>query len=173
MPYQWIDAAPEQSGAVSFRLEAWPDRSLPMRGFVWVIGLTAGALALPLLAVVGSAVLWGLLPFAVLAVWGLWHAIQRSYRSGATREVLVLTPESLILTRSDPGRADRVWQTNPYWVRAGLRGNGPVEDYLVLTDGRREIELGAFLSPEERQALRGDLDRRLAAVRQNTGPLNG
>ena len=165
MPYHWTDTAPEVSGAASFRLEAWPYRSLPKRGFVWVIGLTAGALALPLLAVVGSAVMWGLLPFAVLAVWGLWRAIGLSYRSAATREVLVLTPQSLLLTRSDPGRADRIWQTNPYWVRAGLRATGPVEDYLVLTDGRREVELGAFLSPEERQSLRDDLDRRLARLR--------
>ena len=76
-----------------------------------------------------------------------------------------MTPESLILTRRDPGRQDRIWRTNPYWVRVGLRGNGPVEDYLVLTDGRREIELGAFLAPEERQTLRSELDRRLVAVR--------
>jgi uncharacterized membrane protein len=101
----------------------------------------------------------------VLAVWGLWHAIQRSYRGAATREVLLLTRQSLTLTRSDPGREARVWQTNPYWVRVGLRANGPVEDYLVLTDGRREIELGAFLSPEERISLRGDLDLRLARLR--------
>ena len=79
--------------------------------------------------------------------------------------MLLLTRQSLTLTRSDPGREARVWQTNPYWVRVGLRANGPVEDYLVLTDGRREIELGAFLSPEERISLRGDLDLRLARLR--------
>ena len=67
--------------------------------------------------------------------------------------------------RSDPGRADRIWQANPYWVRVALRPNGPVEDYLVLTDGRREVELGAFLSPEERVALKDDLERRLGALR--------
>lgn len=166
MPYQWTDAAPEDhSGAVSLRLEAWPHRSLPPAGFAWVIGLTAGGLALPLLAVLGTAVLWGLLPFAVLAVWGLWHAIRRSYRDGAMREVLELAPGRLRLVRSDPGRPDRVWQTNPYWVRVSLRRTGPVEDYLVLTDGRREVELGAFLTPGERRALHDDLDRLLAELR--------
>ena len=46
MPYAWQDdTAPEDSGAVSYRLEAWPYRSLPPRGFVWVIGLTAAALS--------------------------------------------------------------------------------------------------------------------------------
>ncbi|KGJ06537.1 Uncharacterized membrane protein [Paracoccus halophilus] len=164
MPYRWTDAAPEESGAVSYRLDAWPHRSLPRRGFVWVIGLTAAGLALPLLAVVGSSALWGLLPFAAAAVWALWHAIARSYRSGTTHETLILTQQALTLTRSDPGREDRVWQTSPYWVRASLHGRGPVEEYLVLTDGRREVELGAFLSPGERQALRRDLDERLAIL---------
>ncbi|MEF9605563.1 DUF2244 domain-containing protein [Paracoccus sp. PXZ] len=156
-------APPEQSGAVCFRLEVWPHRALPRRGFVWVIGLTAGFLALPLVAVVGTAVLWGLLPFAALAIWGLWVAIRHSYR--VPQEVMLLSREQLELVRSDPGRADRIWQTNPYWVRAVLRANGPVEDYLVLTDGRREVELGAFLSPEERVALRDELTRRLGALR--------
>lgn len=163
MPYAWHDTAPEDSGAVSYRLEVWPHRSLPRRGFVWVIGLTATGLALPLLAVVGTTVLWGLLPFAALAVWALWHAIRRSY--GTAHEVMLLDRDRLILTRSDPGREDRIWRTNPYWVRASLRPDGPVEDYLVLTDGKREVELGAFLSPEERLALRDELQRRLAGLR--------
>ena len=38
----------------------------------------------------------------------------------------------------------------------------PVEDYLTLTDGQRVIELGAFLSPDERRALHAELTRALA-----------
>lgn len=168
MPYAWHDTAPERSGALSYRLEVWPHRSLSPLGFVWVIGLTAAGLALPLLALLGSVVLWGLLPFAALPLWALWRAIRQSYR--APREVMTLSRDRLELVRSDPGREDRVWRTNPYWVRAALRRNGPVEDYLVLTDGRREIELGAFLAPEERQALHDELDRRLWALRDQGGP---
>lgn len=161
MPYAWHDAAPEDdSGAV---LHLWPHRSLPLRGFAWVIGLTAAFLALPMLAVLGTDVLWGLLPFAALVVWALWRAIRRSYQGPS--EELRLSPDTLILTRRDPGRADRVWRTNPYWVRVALRSAGPVPDYLVLTDGQRQVELGGFLAPEERVALHGDLERRLARLR--------
>ena len=162
MPYRWHDTAPEQSGAV-FHLEIWPHRSLPLRGFVWVIGLTATGLALPLLAVLGTGVLWGLLPFAVVAVWALWVAMRRSYAT--PREEMWLGPDRLRLIRSDPGRPDRIWQTNPYWVRLALHAQGPVEDYLTLTDGQREIELGAFLAPEERVALRDELERKLRGLR--------
>ncbi|MDO5632191.1 MAG: DUF2244 domain-containing protein [Paracoccus sp. (in: a-proteobacteria)] len=158
MPYEWQDSP---GGA---QLTAWPYRSLSVRGFVWVIGVTAVALCLPLIAVVGTSILWGLLPFTGLALWGLWFAIGRSYRTGRTQEVLTLTRDQVSLTRRDPGRADRHWQANSYWVRPVLRA-GPVEDYLILTDGQRELELGAFLTPDERRALHGDLLRRLAALR--------
>lgn len=165
MPYRWTETAPDaQSGAVCHRLDAWPYRSLPRRGFVWFIAVTVALLCLPLMAVVGTTVLWGLLPFMALAVWGIWAALQRSYRSGESREALLLDRDRLSLSRSDPGRPDRTWQTNSHWVRASLR-NGPVADYLVLTDGRREVELGAFLTPDERRALCDELLRRLAALR--------
>ena len=167
MPYQWRDdpAAPEQSGAVFHELVLWPYRSLPRKGFVWFIAITCAMLALPLLAVLGRTALWGLLPFAAASVAGLWLAIGRSYRSGRTCEVLTLSPDALDLTRSDPGLPDRTWHTNPYWVRVVLRRDGPVEAYLTLSGDGRDVELGAFLAPDERRALAAELERRLADLR--------
>lgn len=166
MPYRWI--TPDNQTPADHRIELylWPYRSLPKTGFVWVIGLTAGALCLPLLAVLGSRILWGLLPFMLLVIWALWFGIQRSYRSGSSQEHLVLTSDQLTVTRQDPGRPNRVWQTNPYWLRVRLRQDGPVEDYLTITDGQREIELGGFLSPEERKSLREELNDALARMRE-------
>ena len=166
MPYRWSAPSTDPDAPHRIELYIWPHRSLPRRGFVWVIGITAGALALPMLAVVGSTVLWGLLPFGLLAIWGLWFAIERSYRSGTTREHLILTPDTFKVTRHDPDREDRIWRTNPYWVRVSLHQRGPVESYLTVTDGQRKIELGGFLSPEERQALHDDLHRELSKIRQ-------
>lgn len=162
MPYEWQDT-PDGS-----RLTAWPFRSLPRRGFVWVIAATAMGLSLPLVAVVGTSALWGMLPFMAIVVWGLWYAITRTYRSGQTHEILSLTPDRVELIRHDPGRAERSWDTNTYWLRPVLRA-GPVEDYLTLTDGQRELELGAFLTPEERRTLHGQLLRRLADLRGSRG----
>lgn len=164
MPYEWQDSAPDASGAVSYRLRLWPYRSLPQRGFVWFIATTAALLLLPALAVVGTIVLWGLLPFLLLTIWALWVGLQRSYRSGRVFEQLDLARDLLSLVRHDPDRPSRHWQTNPYWVRVTLRP-GPVEDYLTLSDGRREVELGAFLTPGERRALKDELQRRIERLR--------
>lgn len=164
MPYEWKDTAPDDSGAVSFELWLWPYRSLPIRGFVWFFAITAALLSLPLLAVIGTTVLWGLLPFVVLALWGVWFAFQRTYRSGETFELLQFDRANLHLRRHDTGKPDREWQANPYWVRVTLR-KGPVQDYLTLGDGKRELELGAFLTPQERRSLHDEIHNRLSRLR--------
>lgn len=168
MPYRWehYQTAPELSGAVCHEVTVWPHRALSPVGFVWFIAITAGLVTLPMLTVLGSPVLWGLLPFIALAVGGIWYALRRSWRVGETSEVLRLDTDRLELTRHDPGRSDRHWQANPYWVRLALRRDGPVEDYLTLAAEGREVELGAFLSPEERRALHDELRVHLREVRQ-------
>jgi uncharacterized membrane protein len=51
-------------------------------------------------------------------------------------------------------------------VRVTLRDKGgPVEKYLTLRGSDREVELGAFLSPEERETLHAELTRVLAGLR--------
>ena len=164
MPYEWVKRyeAPERSGAFAVPAEAgpllaelrlWPHRSLPRVGFVWVIGATAGLLGLPLVAVLGTPVLWGLLPFVVGTVWALWAALKRSYRDGEVTEVLRLWPGRVRLDRQDRQGA-RGWEANPHWVEVKIRREGPpVAAYLTLRGGGREVEIGAFLSEEERLAL--------------------
>lgn len=161
MPYEWQ----QQDGHDSLR--AWPYRSLPRKGFVWFIGITAALLALPLLAVLGSTVLWALLPFLLAAIAAIWWAIERSYRSGRTEELLTIAPDRIALVRRDPGRTERRWSANSYWIRAVIRP-GPVEQYLVLVgdhESGREIECGAFLSPEERVTLAAEINRAIQRVR--------
>ena len=129
MPYQWSSPATEMPA----RLRLWPHRSLPMGGFAVVILVTAGMISLPLFSVLGTAVLWGLLPFLVAAVWGLWAALRRSYRDGDLVEELVLTEEEVRLTRSVPGRAVQDWTADPYWIDVRLHADGGV--FFISVNG--------------------------------------
>jgi uncharacterized membrane protein len=174
MPYEWIarpQAAPDPSGAAAglaptAELHLWPYRSLPRRGFVWFIGITAAMISLPLLGLIGSPVLWGLLPFPVAAVAGIWWAIERSYRDGAIREELRLWPDKVSLTRHTPRKPIQEWEANPHWVQIGLHAaGGPVEHYVTLRGAGREVEIGAFLSLEERKALHSELAARLRGAK--------
>lgn len=186
MPYEWVRPMPEapvkagasdiganantavgQSAVPLAELHLWPHRSLAPTGFAWVIVITASLLALPLLAVLGTAVLWGLLPFLAAALSGLWYAINRNNRDRGQIEVLRLWPNRMHLVRHDPGRAPREWQENPYWARLTLhKTGGPVPKYLTLAGSGREVELGAFLDPAEREDLYRTLLRGLGQLRE-------
>lgn len=160
MPYEWLPPSPEGEC-----LHLWPYRSLPRRGFVWFVGGTALLIALPLLAVIGSPVLWALLPFLAAAIAALWWALERSYRDGEILEILTLGAEEMRLARHGPKRRRAEWRANPHWVQLTLHNTGgPVPHYLTLRGNGREVEIGAFLSEDERISLHGELQAALAQV---------
>ena len=149
-----------------FSLTIWPNRSMPAHGFRKIMIFTAGMLVLPLLPLLGTPVAIGLIPFLIAPLFLLWFFISKNYRDGKMREELHLWPDLISVTRFDPvGRKVAEWQANPFWVRTELYKEGRIENYLTLKGAGREIELGAFLSPEERVALRDDVDRAIASVR--------
>ncbi|MFV0245921.1 MAG: DUF2244 domain-containing protein [Qingshengfaniella sp.] len=166
MPIEWIgitDAgAPDLSGA-SFhergdpplaQLHLWPNRSLPRRGFVFFIGATAALILVPLLTVLGTPILWGLLPFMLGTLGLLWALLEKSYRDGEILEELTLWSDHVRLLRRGRRQPLAEWQANPYWVSVHLhKSGGPVENYLTLKGAGREVEIGAFLSQEERDVL--------------------
>lgn len=158
MPYEWSDrdTRPEQ-------LSLWPYRSMPKRGFFAIMCMAMGFIAIPLLAFLGTMALWGMLPFIIFAIGGLYMAIQASYRSSDLLEELTLWDDRMALVRHNPRGDRQEWEANPHWVKVHLhKEGGPVENYITLTGGGREVEIGAFLSEDERLTLYEDLTRRLA-----------
>lgn len=161
MPYEWL---PPQDDAQHLHL--WPHRSLTQAGFVWFVGATAGLIGLPLFGVLGSPVLWALLPFLLAAVWAIWYALRKNGRDRDIVEDLTLAADRITLVRHGPKGQRQAWEANPYWVRVTLHATGgPVPNYLTLKGEGREVELGAFLSEEERVALHADLRDRIPQLR--------
>jgi uncharacterized membrane protein len=157
MPYEWL---PPEGG--EHRLHLWPHRSLTQVGFVWFVGLTAALIALPLVGVLGSPVLWALLPFLLGAIWAIWYALRKNGRDRDIVEELRLTPDHVLLVRHGPKGKRQAWEANPYWLRVTLHETGgPVPNYLTMKAEGREVELGAFLSEAERIALRDELSHAL------------
>jgi len=94
----------------------------------------------------------------VLTVAATWYFIMRSYRDGQIVEELSLWKDQLTLVRVEPRGTRKDWQANPYWVRVNERDT-PIKHYLTLQGGPREVELGAFLSADERLELKDTLER--------------
>lgn len=156
MPYRWTSPAPDNKLA---ELTLWPHRSMPRHGFVWFIGITFCLILLPVIPLLGTKVLWGLLPFLMGAVWLIYYFIDRNYRDGELTERLSLWSDRVELTRANPRGTAQQWEANPYWVKVELHEKGgPVEHYLTMSGSGRVVEIGAFLSPEERIGLRDELE---------------
>ena len=158
MPYQWTESPDEDT------LRLWPHQSLTAQGFSWFIGATAVMLALPLIAVLGSPVAWVLLVFFVAALLGVFRAVMANKSHLSMHEVLTLNDDRLHLSHVPSKGAPLEWEANPYWVNVRLHTRGKVENYLTLKGAGREVELGAFLSPDERKALYDELQARLKAA---------
>jgi uncharacterized membrane protein len=145
-------------------LTLWPNRSLTQRGFAGFLALLAACLAVPLIPLLGTAAAWGLLPFLVGMLLAVYAAIRRSYADGRLVEELRLWPDLITVERREPRGAVHRWHANPNWVRLRLLENARIEKYLTIEGNGREIELGAFLSPDERQQLYADLRAALAGL---------
>lgn len=153
MPYTWTDT-PDH--ARSLRL--WPHRSLPRRGMAAVVLGTFTMILIPLFTMLGTAVLWGLLPFAMAAVGALWWGLERSYHDGNILEELTFDPDHIHLTRTNPKGDQQEWDCNSHWARAELHPKGgPVPFYVTLSGNGRTVEIGAFLSEDERKDLFNEL----------------
>jgi uncharacterized membrane protein len=162
MPYAWLTPpeAPEQ------RLHLWPYRSLTNRGFVLFMLGTVALIVFPALLFTGHAALWFLAVPALAVVAGIWWALRRSTRDGEVLEELVLAHDRARLVRAGPRGARAEWTANTHWVRITVHPTaGPVPHYVTLTGAGREVEIGAFLSEDERIAVSEELQQRLRGMR--------
>ena len=160
MPYRWIT---EPDTHVQ-ELRLWPHESLPARGMAAFVLATFTMILIPTLPLLGSPVMWGLLPFLLLAVWGLYFALQKNHKARQISEVLTLDDTEARLIRTNPDGATQDWCCDRYWTQVSkYEGEGPVPHYVTLRGKGREVEIGAFLSEEERITLFDDLQRALHA----------
>lgn len=159
MPYEWTT----QPSAQTQQMRLWPYQSLPPKGFAAFVLATFGMILLPTFGLLGTKLLWGLLPFVLAAVWGIYYALQSNHRARQIEEVLTLEPDTARLIHTTARGEVKEWDCNRYWVKVSkYDDDGPIPHYVTLRGHGREVEIGAFLSEEERIALYDDLLRSLA-----------
>jgi uncharacterized membrane protein len=154
MPYQWTN----HDNADVQELQLWPHNSLSKHGFVAFVLITFILILIPAFPLLGSAVLWGLLPFLLLAVWGIYFALKQNQQSRQIFEKLTLSLDETHLARTDANGKIREWVCNRYWTQVTKYDDqGPLPHYVTLKGKGREVEIGAFLTEEERIAVYHEL----------------
>ena len=143
-------------------MRLWPYQSLPARGFAAFVLATFPLILIPTFSLLGTKLLWGLLPFVMMAVAGIYWALQHNFKARQIEEVLTLDSNTAHLSHR-PAKGDpKEWTCNRYWTKVlKYENDGPVPHYVTLRGEGREVEIGSFLSEEERIALFDDLRRAL------------
>jgi len=170
MPYEWTK--PRSNHSQQSQLDLWPHSSLPNKGFAAFILTTFLFISLPLYPVLGTAVFWGLLPFLMITVGAIWVALRKNYADRTILEQLTLSDDQIHLIRQNPNGKQQTWECNAFWARVHMHETGgPVRHYVTLSGNGREVELGAFLSEEERKALYSELGAFFHDIRTATKPI--
>ena len=91
----------------------------------------------------------------------LFFVGNKNFNDARLTEKLKIYSKTITLERKEPNNIVKKWSSNTYWTKVKIYNNGPVESYLTLTGNGKEVELGSFLTPEERINLKKIIDKTL------------
>ena len=135
-------------------IHLYPHRSLTRRGFAVLMGAIA---LVSFLAGIGFLLIgaWPVVGFFGLDVVLIWWALKRNFRDGKAREILTIDELDIRLTRHMPGKPDAKYEFVRQWTRAELETDTDRDliGRLFLVSRGARMEIGSFLSPDDRQSL--------------------
>lgn len=136
-----------------------PHRSLTARALLLVIcAFSAMNLAIAVFWAFHGA--WPVLGFLVLDVALLTWAFQMNNRDGRMFERVRVGTACLSVTRQPVRGPAAHWVVAPAWARVERRATA-----VRIAAGDRAVQVGTFLSPEERDEFAAALSRALVKVR--------
>lgn len=129
-----------------------PDRSLRTTGG-WIGLVLAGIVAAPLLIAMPAFVLPALIAFGLAASGLVAFGIRQGRRERQSQQITLWT-DQLEITSSAHGRARQMMRFSPNGVRLRLvRDQFERTTALFLSHGEGELELGGFLSRDDKSSF--------------------
>ncbi|MEZ5871460.1 MAG: DUF2244 domain-containing protein [Nitratireductor sp.] len=148
-----------------FAARLFPHRSLGKSGFIILmafIGVTCFMSGL-LFWSIGAWPIFGFLGIDFLAIW---IAFKFNYRSGRQFEEVAIWRDNLLVRRISPsGKVDEQY-FNPFWTRFGVDRHDEIGITRMFLRGEgREVSLGDFLNPVDRESFARAFGSALATVK--------
>jgi len=158
--WEQVSEPPPEGAAATMDATLTPHRSLTTRALLLVIcAFSAMNVAIATFWALHGA--WPVLGFLVLDVALLTWAFNMNNRDGRMFERVRVEAACLSVTRQ-PARGQAAhWVVGPAWARVERRATA-----VRIAAGDRAVHVGAFLSPEEREAFATALSRALLKVRR-------
>lgn len=148
----------------------YPHRSLGPTGFLVLMGaLCACSFTVGLVFVLSGA--WPVVGFLGLDVLVVYVAFRLNYRAARAYETVRLTAAELAITQVDArGRGRRV-SFQPTWLAVDMDDPPRRDSRLTLRSHGRRLEIGRFLTPQEKLDLARTLRRALDEARRPGAPI--
>lgn len=141
-----------------------PHRSLTPFGMRVIVGLFgAVSFAVGTLFLIQSA--WPVFGFYGLDVALVYWALRASNRQGRLFERLALTRDAFTVHRVSANGVETRWEFQPYWLKLDVVTHEGGGNRLMLRSHGRVLEIGAFLTQDEKARLADALRAALAKVR--------
>ncbi len=148
-----------------FAASLTPYRALSRRGIRVVIAIAAVLASIPGL-VFFTLGAWPVVGFLGLDLLALWWAMSANLRSGNAFEEVTLWRHALELRHVTPKGLERRHSLNPFWVRLVVdRDDEERVTRIVLRNRGQDIELGAFLNPDDKASFAIVFGKALAEAR--------
>lgn len=148
-----------------FAAELTPHRSLSARGGWIVVGLIALFAALPGLIFLSMGA-WPIIGFMGLDVLAIATALYISMRRGKRREQITVWTDQLEWTATDAKGGKTLRRFNPKTVRLLLDRDADEKTLaLRLRHGKDELEVGGFLSTDDKSSFAKALGTALRKAR--------
>jgi uncharacterized membrane protein len=154
------------SDPVVFKARLTPHRSLGRRGHLILFGFVFGVTLLVSIPfyILGALPVVGFFGLDALLLWLAFRV--SNARARAFEEVIVTHIELLFRRVTWRGRLFE-WRFNPLWVKLHREDD---EEFgtqrIALVEGRRSVEMGAFLGPHEKADFAGALKAALLEARR-------
>jgi uncharacterized membrane protein len=143
-----------------------PHRSLPHLGFL-VLMIAFGTVSFITGVMFMLTGAWPVFGFFGLDVLLLYWAFRLNYRAARAYEEVEVTCARLTVRKVSPQGRVREWALNPLWVRLikVAHEDFGIEKLLLVSRGR-QLAIGAFLSPDEKESFAAELNKALSEARR-------
>ena len=159
-----VETIVDEDASIRFDAVLHPHASLTPRGFFLLmafIGLISFCAGVAFV----MAGAWPVFGFFGIDIVLVYLAFKLNYRDARRYETLQLTDTTLTVERVAPSGKRERWRFQPYWLQVEIEDNPAPESALTLRSHGRIVEIGSFLTTEEKVDLANALRNELSKLR--------
>ena len=143
----------EEAQPPIFAARLTPYRSFGRTGFMVLMGFVAVTCFMSGILFINIGA-WPVFGFIGLDAFLIWGAFKLSYHSGKAFEEIAVWKHELEFREFSPTGKVKIHKFNPFWTRFRVDRHDEIGiTKMVLSEKGRELSIGSFLNPHDRESF--------------------